>query len=243
MTQRHFIVGATGYTGREVVRLLAEQGHETIAHIRPDSPHLERWRDTFSEWGAVTDTTPWTQDSMTARLTEIHPTHLFSLLGTTQKRTKAETQSGYETTGYEAVDYGLTMMALNAVSSLTPAPRFIYLSSIGVNGPTRNAYLTARWKVEEALKASAVPYTIARPSFITGPNRDEFRLLERATAKASDTLLGGLAALGLSRIRDQWGSMTNTQLAGALIASANDPKTKQQVVTSRDLVGQLARTT
>ena len=37
-----FVVGATGYTGREVVRLLREKRIPTVAHVRPDSPRYRR---------------------------------------------------------------------------------------------------------------------------------------------------------------------------------------------------------
>ena len=40
-----FVAGATGYTGREVVRLLAERGVRTLAHVRPDSSSSAAGRD------------------------------------------------------------------------------------------------------------------------------------------------------------------------------------------------------
>ena len=43
-----FVAGATGYTGREVVRLLAERGIETYAHIRPDSKSRARFEQQFT---------------------------------------------------------------------------------------------------------------------------------------------------------------------------------------------------
>ena len=39
-----FVAGATGFTGREVVRLLVERGVPAVAHVRPDSPRLEEWK-------------------------------------------------------------------------------------------------------------------------------------------------------------------------------------------------------
>ena len=42
--QTIFIAGATGYTGRALVRLAAEAGHETIAHVRPSLSYTSRDR-------------------------------------------------------------------------------------------------------------------------------------------------------------------------------------------------------
>ena len=48
-----FVAGATGYTGREVVRVLLERGVRTVAHVRPDSPHVDEWRSRFEAQGAA----------------------------------------------------------------------------------------------------------------------------------------------------------------------------------------------
>ena len=56
---RAFVAGATGYTGREVVRLLGERGIETHMHVRPDSSQLTRWQQYASECSVQIDTTPW----------------------------------------------------------------------------------------------------------------------------------------------------------------------------------------
>src|SRR5262245_55763625 len=47
-----FVAGATGYTGNEVVSALRGRGIRTIAHVRPDSSSLERWRKSFEDIGA-----------------------------------------------------------------------------------------------------------------------------------------------------------------------------------------------
>ena len=172
---------------------------------------------------------------MTERLQAARPTHVFALLGTTAKRTRKEQQEGMAITGYDGVDYGLSVQLLQAAQTLSTPPRFIYLSSIGVDNKTRNAYLEARWKVEQDLQQSGLPYLIARPSFITGSNRDEFRALERMGATLGDGLLGGLAMLGIRGPKNQWGSVTNVELAKALIAFATNAEIENQVVTSTDI--------
>src|SRR5262245_139273 len=107
-----FVAGATGYTGREVVRELAVRGFSVVAHVRPDSPRLGEWRARFGELGAgvKVDASPWNLDAVIAALGTHAPTHLFALLGTTRARAKAAAKNGAAAADYEAVDYGLTAM-------------------------------------------------------------------------------------------------------------------------------------
>ena len=78
-----FVAGATGYTGREVVRLLVEKGVPAIAHIRPDSNRMEEWKERFGALGAEFDVTPWEEAAMTQTMARVKPSFVFALLGTT----------------------------------------------------------------------------------------------------------------------------------------------------------------
>ena len=140
-----FVAGATGFTGREVVRVLRARGVRTLAHVRPDSPQLGGWRERFAALGAETDTTPWEAAAMSARLRDLAPTLVFALLGTTRSRGRVDGST------YESVDYGLTVLLLEAAASAaartgaeTAAPRFVYLSSAGVAPGAKSAYFAAR---------------------------------------------------------------------------------------------------
>jgi uncharacterized protein YbjT (DUF2867 family) len=170
-----FVAGATGYTGREVVRELCRLGVPTVAHVRPDSPRLEDWRARFQALGARTDTTPWTGEAMAEILKALQPSCVFALLGTVRARMKRARAEGRdpERASYDAVDYGLTMILLEAARAWGSSPRFIYLSASGVKPNAAGSYYRARARAEQALAASGIPYCIARPSFITGPDRDD----------------------------------------------------------------------
>ena len=65
-----FVLGATGFVGREVVRQLCVRGTKTFAHVRPDSSKLDEWRGRFAELGAETDATPWDAVKLAARFRE-----------------------------------------------------------------------------------------------------------------------------------------------------------------------------
>lgn len=226
-----WVAGATGYTGRSVVARLCAMGARVHAHVRPDSPGLERWRTTFEGLGAVVEAVPWEPEAIAAAMRRAAPTQVYALLGTTQARRRASVRAGQPPADYERVDVGMTWMVLAAARSLSPRPRFVYLSSLGAGPGARGAYLEARTRVEAELTASGVPYTIARPSFITGSDR-EGRPLERASATVVDGMLTLFGAVGARRLADRWRSMTGEELADALVDAAGDPAAEGCVLTA-----------
>jgi uncharacterized protein YbjT (DUF2867 family) len=232
---RAFVAGATGYTGREVVRALRGRGIDTVAHVRPDSARLADWRDRFEVLGARVDSTPWEAAPLTATLRLLSPNLVFGLLGTTRARVRRASAQGGGDQGYEAVDYGLTVMLYRAAEQSGARPRFVYLSAAGVGEQGGTSYMQARARVEQVLREGSLPYTIARPSFITGPDRDEFRLPERLAAGATDALLAVVGLLGARKLRERYRSTTNVVLAEALARIALDPAMVGRVVESEEL--------
>jgi len=230
-----WVAGATGYTGHQLVRQLSERGVPVHAHVRPDSPKLAEWTQRLSAHGALVETTPWTDADQAAALARVRPTLVFALLGTTQKRARAAARAGAPPADYTAVDVGLTLTLLRAALAAGTSPRFVYLSSLGVGPDARGAYLQARWQVERAIHASGLPFTIARPSFISGPDREESRPAERLAARLADAAFGALAQLGARRIPARYGSITAHQLAAALLRLALDPAAEGAVVHAEDL--------
>lgn len=214
---RAFVAGATGYTGREVIRELGRRGIETMAHIRPDSPRIDEWRTYFSRLGAKPDATPWSGAAMTETIGRLEPQLVFALLGTTRARGRAARRAGGAVETYDTVDYGLTSLLISAVRDAAPSARFVYLSSIGVRDNSRNSYLQARAKVERELRSSGLAWVIARPSIISGPDRDERRPAERMAALVADGLLRFAAVLGARSLRRRFGSTTNAELGRALV--------------------------
>jgi len=229
------VAGATGYTGRAVVRALRDTGVETVAHVRPDSSALAAWRARFEALGARVDTTPWEPEAMRATLAALRPSLVFALLGTTRARARRVARERGTVEDYETVDYGLTMLLCQAARGCGSRPRFVYLSAVGVRQGSRNAYLAARARVEQALMQGDLPYLIVRPSFITGADRDEFRLGERIAARVTDLALGVAGLLGARRLRERYRSTTNRILAEALVRLALDPAAANTVVESEGL--------
>lgn len=225
-----FVAGATGYTGREVVRELNARGITAFAHVRPDSRQLDEWRNRFQGIAQV-DTTPWELSAMTATIKRVQPAFVFALLGTTRSRARSAQKQGANDS-YQTVDYALTALLLDALQRAGHTAKFIYLSSMGVNGKSKNPYIAVRWRMETELRASGMPYVIARPAFITGSDREEFRLLERGLGTVSDAALDVAGAIGLRSLRDRFHSLTGQQLARGLVAAALDPAQTNVVLSA-----------
>jgi uncharacterized protein YbjT (DUF2867 family) len=214
-----FVLGATGFVGREVVRQLCVRGTTTIAHVRPDSARLEDWRKTFGELGAELDTSPWDAAQLAAALRAKRPDQLYILIGTTRSKAKSDQVAGDI---YEQVDLKLTQLAVEAARASEVRPRLVYLSSVGADASARSAYLRARGKAEAAVQGSGLPWVIARPSIITG-EREDGRLGERSAAVLGDGLLAVAGVLGGRSLRAKYRSTTPDILASALIRIGEAP--------------------
>lgn len=215
-TATALVVGATGYTGSAVVAALRSRNVSTVAHLRPDSADAAVWRERFGALGATVDESPWQPAAIAAMVAERKPTVIFACLGTTRRRAA---QEGIEQP-YERVDYGLTKQVLEAAVAVGYAPRFVYLSAIGAKESSSTAYTAVRGRLERELMATGLPYLVVRPAFISGEDRREARPVLRFLASATDSVLAGVAALGGSKLRDQYATLTGTQLAEGMVALA-----------------------
>lgn len=217
-----FVLGATGFVGREVVRQLCVRGTKTYAHVRPDSKQLADWRARFAELGAEVDTTAWDAAAMAARWREVKPDQVYVLIGTTRSKAKSDSVQGNI---YEAVDLGLTKIAVEAARASEVKPRIVYLSSVGADAGARSAYLKARGEAEDVVRGAGLPWVIARPSIITGEREDgRLRWGERSAAVVGDGLLAFVGVLGASKLRARYRSTTPDVLASALIRIGEAPE-------------------
>jgi uncharacterized protein YbjT (DUF2867 family) len=214
-----FVLGATGFVGRELVRQLCVRGADAIAHVRPDSSALADWTRRFEQLGARVDSSPWQVEPLAARWRELAPAQIYILIGTTRAKARSEAVAGDI---YEAVDLGLTRLAIDAATRSGTRPRLVYLSSIGAEVAARSAYLRARGKAEAIVCGSGLPWAIARPSFITG-ERDDRRPAERAAAVVTDGVLALGAVVGAKRLRARYRSTHPEVLASALIRIGEAP--------------------
>ena len=127
---------------------------------------------------------------------------------------------------------------MSAPLSASMAPRAASALAMGVSDSARGAYLEVRARLEKELRASGLPYTIARPSFITGSSeRDEARPMERIGAGAVDAFLGAAAVLGAKRLRARYASMDPKELAASLVRAGLDPACEDKLLEADALRG------
>lgn len=163
MLKQVFIAGATGYTGRVLVPLIAQSSEwHPLAHVRPGSrqaavlpAEIERREVTLDDTAALISAMAGCEAAV-------------SLIGTT----RAQFGPGVS---YETVDIGTTQQLVTA-AKLAKVKRFVLLSSVGAseNGV---AYLRAKAAAEKIVMASELDWIILRPSAIVGPGRQLPRVL------------------------------------------------------------------
>lgn len=172
-------------------------------------------RTLCSENGASLALVPFEMDAFQAALERHAPTFVFACLGTTKRRASEEAGANYE-----SVDYGLTKLVMDACIAVAKPPRFVYLSALGAGRPTSNAYMSVRYRVETELRASPLAWTIARPAFISGPDRSESRPMERFGAAAGDGVLRALGFVGAKRLEQKYASLNGAALAAGMLQAA-----------------------
>ena len=233
--KKALVIGASGYTGSSLVEHLSLQGFDVIAHIRPDSKSLEKKTDEFGKFeNVVVDTTPWQLDAFRKTLAAMKPDFIFSTLGTTRARKTDAVDPEKET--YHEVDYKLTVMVIGACVEEKLHPKFVYLSAVGVNSKSMSKYMQARFHLEEYLAMSGLDYTVARPSFVSGSDREESRPGERIATVLGDSLLTAASIIGFRGLKKKYSSMTGEELALAMIHLAEDDAFNNRHADPNDLI-------
>ena len=225
-----FIVGSSGYTGQHLVQSGPNLGCSIIAHVRPGSSKEDTMRALCAESNASLALLPFDKGAFQEGLERHAPTFVFSCLGTTKRRASEEAGANYE-----SVDYGLTKLVMDVCAAMPRPPRFVYLSALGAGRATTNAYMSVRHRIETELRASGLPWTIARPAFISGSDREESRPMERFGAAAGDGVLRALGFFGAKRLEQKYASLSGAALAeGMLRAAMHDEEQGTNTVWEAD---------
>lgn len=149
---RVFLTGATGFVGGHLLKQLVNEGHSIRALVRdPQRSGSVKGSQIELVAGDIVDGTGL-DEGMRGCDTVIH---LVGIIAETGKAT------------FESVHHVGTRNMTEAArrSGIT---RFIHMSALGVRADGVAEYQTSKWKGEEAVRGSGIPFCILRPSLIFG---------------------------------------------------------------------------
>src|SRR5882724_11550516 len=153
-----FLTGATGFVGKHMLQRLLAEGHAVRALVR-DPKKISQVADAAPTQGRAEffpgdvvegiglDTAMQGCDAVM---------HLVGIIVEKGKNT------------FDAVHHIGTRNVVEAAKR-NGIKRFIQMSALGVRKDGVAAYQTSKWKGEEEVRHSGIPYCILRPSVIFGP--------------------------------------------------------------------------
>lgn len=148
-----FLTGATGFVGGHVLRQLVAEGHSVRALVRdPGKARLQASEQVQFVQGDVADGTGL-DDGIKGCEAVIH---LVGIIVETRGAT------------FERVHYMGTRNVVEAAQH-NNILRFVQMSALGVRADGVSEYQISKWKGEEAVRQSKIPFCILRPSLIFGP--------------------------------------------------------------------------
>jgi len=151
---RVFVTGATGFVGRSVVQALRAEGHAVRCLVRRGSEHDLRGLEAIERvQGDVL--APKTLEDGIAGCDAV--VHLVGII-------REQPERGVT---FERVHVQGTLNVLSAAAD-AGVRRFVHMSALGTRAGARSRYHQTKWAAEEAVRGSALPWTIFRPSIIYG---------------------------------------------------------------------------
>jgi NADH dehydrogenase len=203
-----FVTGATGFVGRSIVRELHRAGHEIhllTRHLKSAAARaIEREYSAQVRSGDVLDAGSL-RDACAKAETVIHLVGIISEAG-------EQTFENVHTRGTQNVI---------AAAKEAGIKRIVHMSSLGTRPDAVARYHKSKWAAEEAVRRSALDWTIFRPSIIYGPG-DGFVNLFAKIIRCSPVV----PILGGGRTRFQPVAVEN--VARAFVKSLTEPRAVAQ---------------
>ena len=151
------VTGATGFVGRHVVRALVEKGMRVraLAHT-PGREHVVAGQDVEVSYASISDSA-----ALKSAMDGVDGVvHLVAVIR----------EKGAHT--FDSVNHLGTARVVEAARE-AGVRRFVQMSAIGAVDDPGLTYLQSKWRGEQAVVQSGVPYTILRGSILFGEG-DEF---------------------------------------------------------------------
>jgi uncharacterized protein YbjT (DUF2867 family) len=147
-----FLTGATGFVGKNILRRLIAEGHAVRALVRePQKARSAQHEAADLVAGDVVEGTGLDQGMQGCDAV----IHLVGIIMEKGKNT------------FERVHHLGTRNVVEAAKR-TGIKRFVQMSAVGVRADGVAAYQTTKWKGEEEVRQSGIPFCILRPSLIFG---------------------------------------------------------------------------
>lgn len=157
--QRIFVTGATGFVGHAVVRALLAHGFLVRCLVRPGSEALLKGFESIDRVPGDVLEPDGLSPSVEGCAAVIH------LVGIIRE----QRASGVT---FDRLHTQATANMLG-VAREAGVKRYIQMSAVGTRSGAVSRYHRTKWQAEEVVRASALDWTIIRPSLIFGPG-DEF---------------------------------------------------------------------
>ncbi len=165
---RVFLTGATGFVGGHVLQRLVAEGHTVRALVRdPQKVQIQQSAQVQLVPGDIVS-----GDGMDAGMQDCHAViHLVGIIAETRDAT------------FERIHHQGTRNVVEAAKR-NQIGRFVQMSALGVRADGVSEYQTSKWKGEEAVRQSGIPFCILRPSLIFGPGSGFVRQMLDVMRKA-----------------------------------------------------------
>lgn len=154
-----FLTGATGFVGRNMLKRLLDEGHGVQALVRSLPQRKTGDAEGFHDEGRL----QYVSGDVVSGAGLEHGMQgcdaVIHLVGIIMEK-------GSNT--FEAVHHMGTRNVVGAARR-SGIKRFVHMSALGVRADGVAAYQRSKWKGEEEVRGSGIPYCILRPSLIFGP--------------------------------------------------------------------------
>ncbi|OGC79723.1 MAG: hypothetical protein A2145_01020 [candidate division Zixibacteria bacterium RBG_16_40_9] len=157
------VTGGTGFIGSNIVRELVKRNHKVkaLVHSGGNSERIKNLDLTLAH-GDVTDV-----NSLEKAFTDVKI--VYNVVGIIRETKRSNFDSIHV----------LGTKNLVEISNKVGVEYFVHISSLGTRPNAVSRYHQTKWKAEQSVVSSGIPYTIFRPSVVFGPDDEFINMLAR----------------------------------------------------------------